>query len=196
MATCFIMDFAGGTREAYDAVLEEMSLGGQLPPGGLFHACGSTDSGWRVVDVWESPEVFQAFAEAEIGPLAAKHGLGEPQIQSFEVNETRIGDDAPVAFFQVVGIPFIHSEAEFAEMDKQITGDDRSAPPGCVYHVNGERDGGYWVADAWSSQEIHDEFMGSTVGRVMQEMGVTEAPDVQTFAIHNAMGAARPAAHA
>ena len=40
MAVVFIMDFAGGTTEHYDAVLEKMGLGDRLPAGALFHAAG------------------------------------------------------------------------------------------------------------------------------------------------------------
>jgi hypothetical protein len=32
----FIMDFAGGTTDGYDAVIEKMDLGGRLPAGSLF----------------------------------------------------------------------------------------------------------------------------------------------------------------
>ena len=41
--------------------------GGQAPPGALFHWAAETDSGLRVVDVWESREAFDRFAEEQIG---------------------------------------------------------------------------------------------------------------------------------
>ena len=33
MAKAYIMDFAGGTAEQYDGVIEAMDLGGRMPPG-------------------------------------------------------------------------------------------------------------------------------------------------------------------
>ena len=40
----------------------------------------------RVVDVWESDEAFQAFAEEKIGPYTAEVGLSEPAIERHEVH--------------------------------------------------------------------------------------------------------------
>ena len=40
VAIGMIIDFAGGTQEQYEAVLEQLNLGGKMPPGGIFHAAG------------------------------------------------------------------------------------------------------------------------------------------------------------
>ena len=70
MAHCFILDFDGGTAAQYDAIIEDMELGGRLPAKALYHGAGSPDGrSWRVVDVWESPEDFERFAAEKIGPL-------------------------------------------------------------------------------------------------------------------------------
>jgi hypothetical protein len=45
------------------------------------------DGGWRVVDVWESPEAFAQFSAAQIEPLARKHGLGAPQVTTFPAHK-------------------------------------------------------------------------------------------------------------
>ena len=45
------------------------------------------DAGFRVVDVWNSREEFEAFIENTIGPLAAQVGIpGPPSMQFFEVH--------------------------------------------------------------------------------------------------------------
>jgi hypothetical protein len=86
MAHCFIMDFEGATTAQYDAVIEEMELNGRLPAHALYHGAGSPDvRNWRVVDVWETPEDFERFAAEKIGPITARHGIGEPRITSFAV---------------------------------------------------------------------------------------------------------------
>lgn len=36
---------------------------GSTPPGAIFHWVAKMDTGMRVVDVWESREVFDQFAE-------------------------------------------------------------------------------------------------------------------------------------
>jgi hypothetical protein len=88
MAVAIQLDFAGATREQYDAVVKEMGLssGGPTPPGALFHWMSLTADGFRVVDVWETQEAFDHFAQTQIGPLSAKAGMTTPPvIQTFDV---------------------------------------------------------------------------------------------------------------
>jgi hypothetical protein len=80
MPVAIIQDFEGATLDQYDQILEKMGLdpGGQTPPGAVFHWVTATDSGIRVVDVWESKEQFDAFAEEQIGPFSQEVGITEP----------------------------------------------------------------------------------------------------------------------
>jgi hypothetical protein len=82
-----VHDSPGGTQEQYEQAVAHLSDGrglnalGDWPVDGiLFHAAGPTDTGWRVVDVWESPETFERFGEV-IGPVLQEVGMpGEPQV--------------------------------------------------------------------------------------------------------------------
>ncbi len=76
MAVAVIVEIAGGAAEQYDAIMAEMKLSGWPPQHNMFHVAGPTDDGgWRVVDVWDSAEAFDAFAREYIVPLAQKHGM-------------------------------------------------------------------------------------------------------------------------
>ena len=89
MAVAVQLDFRGGTLEQYDQVIEKMGFrkGGPGGPGGLFHWVTRTDDGIRVVDVWESEEAFNAFAQEKIGPITQEVGVpNAPEIQMFEVH--------------------------------------------------------------------------------------------------------------
>jgi hypothetical protein len=79
------MDFEGATLDQYDQVMALMGLekGGKAPPGALFHWAAASDSGFRVVDVWESREAFDAFAEEQIGPCTAQVGIEGPPAMTF-----------------------------------------------------------------------------------------------------------------
>lgn len=88
MAVGLIMDFDDGTLEQYDQITEKMDLGGKAPPGCLFHWCGATDGGMRVVDVWESRETFDKFAQEKIGPFSAEVGAPEPKITEHQVHNS------------------------------------------------------------------------------------------------------------
>jgi hypothetical protein len=192
MAVAFILDFAGGTTDDYDAVLDKMQLGGRLPAGALFHAAGVNESGLRVCDVWESEEVFQRFAEGKIGPITEEVGLPRPEVRSFEVNEVRGAGTGPVEFVQIVSVPGGDAEL-FGALDEKVTGPSREVPEACVFHVNGALGDGYTVLDYWSSKAARDEFMQSRVGPAMAELGIDAEPVIEELTVHNSLSQRTPA---
>jgi hypothetical protein len=89
MAVAIELRFTGATLAQYDRVIELMGLTGDAPapPGALFHWVAKTDDGIRVVDVWETREQFDRFADEQIGPFTAQAGITEPpQITATEVH--------------------------------------------------------------------------------------------------------------
>jgi hypothetical protein len=64
------MNFRGATTDQYDQIIAKMGLtpAGKTPPGAISHWVAKTDDGMRVVDVWESKQQFEQFAEEKIGP--------------------------------------------------------------------------------------------------------------------------------
>ena len=89
MAVAIVMDFEGATLDQYDQILEKMGLtpGGGTPPGAIFHWVTATDDGIRVVDVWETQEVFDQFAAEQIGPYSAEVGIeGPPDMTVHQVH--------------------------------------------------------------------------------------------------------------
>lgn len=88
MAIGVQLDFEGATIEQYDETCKLMGLtpGGPGPAGAISHFATTTGKGFRVVDVWESREQFEAFAQERIGPLTQKVGItSPPRIQFFDV---------------------------------------------------------------------------------------------------------------
>ena len=89
MAVAVVMKFNGGTLEQYNEVIAKMGFlsKGAGAPGGLFHWVTQTDDGLMVTDVWESREVFDEFAQNQIGPLTAEAGIpGPPDMTYYEVH--------------------------------------------------------------------------------------------------------------
>jgi len=88
MAVAIVLDFKGSTLDQYDQVIEKMGLtpGGGGPKGALFHWVTKTDDGFRVVDVWESREQFDKFAEEQIGPYSQEVGMGAPDVHYHDVH--------------------------------------------------------------------------------------------------------------
>lgn len=184
MAVGFILDFPGGTTEQYDRVLERMGLQGQLPAGAIFHAAGEGPEGLRVVDVWESDEAFQRFAEEQIGPHSQAEGIAEPKITRIE--EHRIGDlrgeRGDITFLQVVHLDV--DADTFDEADAEIR--DGQWPEGVVFHITGPSDGEWIVADAWTSKDVRDSFMQERVGPAMGRRGMAP-PTVDEMPVHNTL---------
>ena len=89
MAIAVQMDFEGATLDQYDEVCQLMGLTpkGPGPAGAISHFATMTDSGLRVVDVWETREHFDKFAQEQIGPVTQAVGItAAPAMQFFEVH--------------------------------------------------------------------------------------------------------------
>jgi hypothetical protein len=61
----------------------------QAPEGLILHSAGPMEGGWYAYDIWESPEQFQRFVEAHVGP-AMEQVLGAggpgPEPQFYEIH--------------------------------------------------------------------------------------------------------------
>jgi hypothetical protein len=89
MAVAVQMDFDGATLDQYDQICGKMGLTpkGPGPTGAISHFAAKTDSGLRVVDVWETKEQFDTFAQEQIGPFSADVGLpAPPRIEVLDVH--------------------------------------------------------------------------------------------------------------
>ncbi|MGA2521100.1 MAG: hypothetical protein ABSG81_09815 [Acidimicrobiales bacterium] len=88
MAIGVQLDFAGATLDQYDQILESIGLLplGPAPEAELFHWVTKTDKGIRVVDVWESRDAFERFAEDKLAPVFLEIDMPGPEIQFFEVH--------------------------------------------------------------------------------------------------------------
>ena len=75
MAIALAMRLDGVSQDDYDAVMSHLGLGSPnvdesepWPDGLISHTAGSTDTGWFVVDVWESQDAFDRFFSERLGP--------------------------------------------------------------------------------------------------------------------------------
>jgi len=82
MSITVIFPATNMTEEKYREVLRRLEAAGAgSPPGREFHACFGTSDSLGVVDVWTTPEQFEAFGQT-LGPILAEVGVeeAEPQI--------------------------------------------------------------------------------------------------------------------
>ncbi len=129
MATAFIQEFAivdGDTRtENYDAVVEQLGLGGNAPAGLLLHTAGFDHDGgvFRIFDVWETREHGERFMRDTLEPITGR--MAEAAQQSGE-------DFQPPTRRGMVRAP---------RLDVGLTGVARRLPPSIV--PTRAADGGY-----------------------------------------------------
>ncbi len=71
------------TSEKYDGTVRRLEQEGDFPPDGLDYHCAFTSGGsFRVSEIWDSREQFEAFGQ-RLMPLLAEVGIelaGEPEI--------------------------------------------------------------------------------------------------------------------
>lgn len=66
------------SREHYDAVLKHLDLDAQRPAGLILHAASELPSGEiQMIDVYDSREALQSFAESRLFPAFAEAGVAE-----------------------------------------------------------------------------------------------------------------------
>ena len=70
-----VFDAVGVTAAQYDEACRLANCSqSNVPDGMIFHSASPTETGWLVVDVWESDEKFKAFGE-RLGPAMEKVGI-------------------------------------------------------------------------------------------------------------------------
>ncbi|MBI3978787.1 MAG: hypothetical protein HY331_11440 [Chloroflexi bacterium] len=97
MAVVIIMKWEGITPQQYDAARDLVKWESNVPAGGLYHVAAFDQKGLRVVDVWESAEAFQQFAETRLMPGVRQLGLpGEPKVEIYPAHRIFTPGYAPL----------------------------------------------------------------------------------------------------
>jgi hypothetical protein len=79
MALAFLIEIPGMTVEQSAAVLHELGLADRPAAGQVLHVEGPIDGGgMRVVDIWESQELFQTFVQTQLAPAFGRAGMTFP----------------------------------------------------------------------------------------------------------------------
>jgi hypothetical protein len=82
-----IVDVPRGNAQFYDQIAPNLFPEGKLPTGWQVHIAGTTESGWRIVNVGPSQEQFEGFARDRLAPTLQQVG-GEvtPELTFFPVH--------------------------------------------------------------------------------------------------------------
>jgi hypothetical protein len=81
MAVVMRMEWPEVSVEQYEAARKAVNWESDVPRGAIFHVAFFDEGGFKVVDVWESEEDFQSFAENRLMPGIEPLGIeGEPKV--------------------------------------------------------------------------------------------------------------------
>ena len=85
-----VHQFAGGTKEQYEASIAAVHPADGLPDGQTFHAAGPSADGWTIVAIHETQESWETFRDNILMPRlqeGIEGGLaGPPQETTFPVH--------------------------------------------------------------------------------------------------------------
>ncbi|HEV7920213.1 MAG TPA: hypothetical protein VGR02_05425 [Thermoanaerobaculia bacterium] len=82
MATVMLMHWPEVTKEQYEQVRRDVNWEGDIPNGAKFHVAWFGADGFRVLDLWDSPEQFQTFVQQRLMPGVQRTGVqGQPKVE-------------------------------------------------------------------------------------------------------------------
>lgn len=82
MTVMTTIDVLGMTAEEYGRVMNRLGVEHDPALGIYIHMTAKTDSGFRVIEVWESGEEFEAFLANRLAPAAeAEHVVREMHVR-------------------------------------------------------------------------------------------------------------------
>jgi hypothetical protein len=85
-----MLRYAGMTQADYDRVEQVLQRNDKPAPGEVLSLVGPVDGGWQVVDVWESPEVFEAYMRDTVQAVLQQLGLRAPEVTVFPLYDLQI----------------------------------------------------------------------------------------------------------
>jgi hypothetical protein len=90
MAVLVIAQVQGGDAALDARITQELGLQNAPAPGSLARFAGPTDTGWRVITVWESEEAYRTFEREKLMPAFQRLGVTPPTIQVSPLDSVRI----------------------------------------------------------------------------------------------------------
>ena len=83
MTIAMLVDNPAGSRELYERILDKLDH--DLPLGGTLHLAGpAPEGGWRVIEIWETPEEARRFLTERFAPALRAAGFeGLPPTPQF-----------------------------------------------------------------------------------------------------------------
>jgi hypothetical protein len=102
------MNVTGLTHREFRAILDEMGVEKSPESGTYQHISHPTETGFRIIEVWESQKGFEEFAERRLAPAIKKLGIQRATTIVFQPLHNFFGpriDELPKLIPQLPGDP-------------------------------------------------------------------------------------------
>lgn len=90
MAVLVIANVPGGTAEQDRAMMEALNIEADPPQGAQVRAAGPTESGWRIVTLWDSQDAFDTFFRERVTPALEEAGRPKPDLEFWPIESVII----------------------------------------------------------------------------------------------------------
>lgn len=90
MAVLVIAEAPGGTAEQDKAMMEALNLEADPPQGVRARLAGPTESGWRIVSLWDSKDEFETFFRERVTPALERAGRPVPEFEFWPIESVII----------------------------------------------------------------------------------------------------------
>ena len=97
MAVLVIGEMPGGDAALDARMMQELGLQNAPAPGAMARFAGPTDTGWRVITVWESEDAYRTFERERLMPMFQRLGISRPSMQVSPLESVRIAPTAATA---------------------------------------------------------------------------------------------------
>jgi hypothetical protein len=97
MAVLVIGEMQGRDAAMDQRIMQEAGVQNTPAPGAIARFAGPTDTGYRIITVWESEEAFRTFQRERLNPAFERLGMAAPNPQVFPLDSYRIAPQQPAA---------------------------------------------------------------------------------------------------
>jgi heme-degrading monooxygenase HmoA len=90
MSVLVIAEVPEGTAELDEAMMKALNLADDPPAGVRVRVAGPTETGWRIVSLWDSQDAFDAFRRDRLAPALEQAGRAVPEFQFWPIESVII----------------------------------------------------------------------------------------------------------
>jgi hypothetical protein len=90
MSVLVVASAPGVTAEPDQAMVQALNLEADPPAGARGRFAGPTETGWRIVSLWDSREAFDVYVQDRLAPALERAGIPVPEFEFWPIESVII----------------------------------------------------------------------------------------------------------